>query len=98
MIERIHVYAEKYYFPLSSSAFGLISSLHSALSESSPKKREHLLELGFQRLLDFPHIELKMTKATGGIIILKDFASEDQVAALCARAISMLPFDSLELA
>jgi hypothetical protein len=98
MIERIHGYAEQYYLPLESAAYSMISSLHAVLSESNPERRQHLMEMALYGLMRFLHVQREMTKATGGIIVLKDFDSEDQIAALRAKAISILPFDSLELA
>jgi hypothetical protein len=98
MIERIHEYAERYYLPLASAAFNLISSLQAILSESNPRRREHFLQMAFVSLVNFLQVQLKMTRAVGGVIVLKDFDSEEQVVALRARAMSTLPFDNFELA
>jgi hypothetical protein len=91
-IERVLGYTERHYFPLSSRGFQLVSALNAAVGSKDEELRSDYLRMALYRFAQYLAVDSRITKETGGLLLMKDFEIEKTIVQLKLEIVKALPF------
>lgn len=90
-IERVLGYTERHYFPLSSRGFQLVSALNAAVGSEDTDLKTDYLRVAMYRLAQYLAVESRITRETGGLLLMKDFEVEDKIVRLKLEITKWIP-------
>lgn len=91
-IDRVLGFTERHYFPLCSRGFQMVSALDAAARTKKTELRADYTKMALYRLAQYLATERRMTKESGGLLLMRDHEAERNIVRLKLETEKLLPF------